>query len=143
MHRHNMIRITILVSVLALNPLIATEFQCKIETRCNKRVNISGTIASLLHKRGLDEDAAKKIAEAWVDKDEARFAQMVENLTSVLPHAEMMEYLTTMALHRKKIRLDSYDHLVRMASKIRKNVLDKEMLAQLHIVATLNSQLIG
>ena len=143
MNRHNFIGVTILVSVLALNPLVATEFQNKIQTRLNNATKVSNSIASILHQRGIEEDAAKEIAASLVGGDEALLAQMVDNLASVLPHDEIIAYLGTMALHRKEARLDSYDHLVSMASKITKTPLDKSMLNHLEAIAKLNSQLIG
>jgi len=144
MNRHNFIGVTILVSVLALNPLLAVEFQNNIQTRLNPAKKLSNSMASILHKRGLDENAAEEIAAALVGDDEEHLlVQMVENLASVLPHDEIMEHLSTMALYRKEIQLDSYDYLVSMASKIRKSALNKRMLNHLHAIAKLNSQLIG
>ena len=143
MHRHNFIGVSLLVSILAINPLIATEFQDRVQTRVNNVNQVAGSIAAILHKRGLDEDAAEEIADSLVDGDEALLMQMVNNLAMVLTHEEIFEYLSTVALHRKEIRLDSYDHLVNMASKIKKSSLDKSTLAQLQLVAKLNSQLIG
>jgi hypothetical protein len=143
MNRHNFIGVTILVSVLALNPLVAIEFQNKIQTRLNRSEIVSNSIASILHKRGLDEDAAKEIADSFVDGDDELLVQMVNNLATVLSHEEVLEYLSTMALHRKEIRLDSYGHLVNMVSKIKRSSLDKKTLAHLNVIAKLNSQLIG
>ncbi len=143
MHRHNFIGVSLLVSILAINPLIATEFQDRVQTRVNSVNQVAGSIAAILHKRGLDEDAAEEIADSLVDGDEALLMQMVDNLAMVLTHEEIFEHLSTVALHRKEIRLDSYDHLVNMASKIKKSSLDKSTLAQLQLVAKLNSQLIG
>jgi len=144
MNRHNFIGVTILISVLALNPLLAVEFQNNIQTKLKRANQLSNTIASILHRRGLDEDAAKEISDSMmINGNEEDLMQMVENLSLVLPHNEIMEYLSTMALHRKEIRLDSYDHLVSMASKIRKSALDKSTLKHLHAIAKVNSQLIG
>lgn len=143
MNRHNFIGVTILVSVLAMNPLLAVEFQNNIQTKLKRANQLSYTIASILHRRGLDEDAAKEIADSMVGESEEHLAQMVENLSLILPHDEIMEHLGTMALHRKELRLDSYDHLVSMASQIRKVPLDKSTLKHLHAIAKVNSRLIG
>jgi len=143
MHRHNFIGVSLLVSILAINPLIATELQDRVQTRVNSVNQLSGSIAAILHKRGLDEDAADEIADSLVDGKEALLTQMVDNLAMVLPHEEIVEHLSTIALHRKEIRLDSYGHLVNMVSQIKKRSLDKNTLGQLNIVAKLNSQLIG
>ncbi len=143
MQKHTIIGLTILVSVLALNPLAATEFQNQIQTKLNNTKRVSGSIASILHKRGLDEDAAERIADLSINGDEEVMDQMIDNLTLVIPHNEIMEYLSTMALHRKEIKLDAYDHLVNMVSQIKKSSLDKNTLVQLNVVAKLNSQLIG
>ena len=143
MQRHHFIGVSILVSVLALNPLVATELQDRVQTKVNNVNQVSANIAAILHKRGLDEDAAEKIADALTDGEEELMAQMVENLAMVLTHEEIYEHLSTVALHRKEISLDSYDHLVSMVSQVKKSSLDKSTLAQLNIVAKLNSQLIG
>ncbi|KYJ85708.1 hypothetical protein [Sulfurovum riftiae] len=143
MHRHSFIGVSLLVSILAINPLIATELQDRVQTRINSVNQLSGSIAAILHKRGLDEDAADEIADSLVDGKEVLLTQMVDNLAMVLPHEEIVEHLSTIALHRKEIRLDSYDHLVNMVSQIKKRSLDKNTLGQLNIVAKLNSQLIG
>jgi len=144
MKRHNFIGVTILVSVLALNPLIATEIQDRVQTRVNNALPVSGSIASVLHKRGIEEEAAEEIADSLVGEDEELLAQQIENLSMVLTHDEIFEYLSTMALHRKNIKLDTYDHLVSMVSHVRKTPsLDQSMRAQLHLIAELNSQLIG
>ena len=143
MNRHNFIGVTILLSVLALNPLVAVEFQGKIQTRLNNTITVSNSIASILYKRGIEEDVAQEIADLFVGGEEELLAQMIANLTSLLPHDAIMEHLSTMALHRKEIRLDSYDHLVHMASKITQSPLDKSTLHHLQAIAKLNRQLIG
>lgn len=128
---------------MACNPLVATEFQDRIKTDVHHDVSVSNHMAFLLHKRGLDEDAAQKIANAFVDGHEELYAQMIDNLVPVLSQAETLEYLSNMALHRKEVRLDSYDHLLSMVTKIKKRSLDKNLLAYLQIVAKRNSQLVG
>jgi len=143
MNRHNFIGVTLLISVLAINPLIATEFQNRTQTKVNNVNYISGSIAAILHKRGLEEDAAKEISDSFVNNTEEHMMQMIDNLAMVLPHEEILEHLSTAALHRKEVKLDTYDHLVNMVSQIKKVSLDKSTLAQLQLVAKLNSQLIG
>jgi hypothetical protein len=144
MNRHNFIGVTILVSVLALNPLIATEIQNRVQTKVNNVLPVSGNIASILHKRGLEKDAAEEIADSMVGEDEELLGQQIENLSIVVTQEEIFEHLSTVALYRKHIKLDRYDHLVSMVSHIRKsNSLNKSLLAQLQFVAKLNSQLVG
>jgi hypothetical protein len=144
MNRHNFIGVTILVSVLALNPLIATEIQNRVQTKVNNVLPVSGNIASILHKRGLEKDAAEEIADSMVGEDEELLGQQIENLSIVVTQEEIFEHLSTVALYRKHIKLDRYDHLVSMVSHIRKsNSLNKSILAQLQFVAKLNSQLVG
>jgi len=143
MNRHNFIGLTLLISVLAINPLIATELQSRTQTKVNNANYVSESIAAILHKRGLDEDAAKEIADSLVNNNEEHMMHMIDNLAMVLSHEEILEHLSTAALHRKEIKLDEYDHLVNMVSQVKKSSLDKSMLAQLNLVAKLNSQLIG
>ncbi len=143
MHKHHFIGLTILVSVLALNPLAATELQNTIQTKTKSSKRITKSIASLLHQRGLDEDAADRIAASFMTGKEELLAQMADRLTSVVSHDEILEHLSNAALHRKDVRLDSYDYLVSMVSGIRQKKLDKSTLAHLNIVAKLNSQLLG
>jgi|GEM_PF-777071 len=140
MDRRNLISVTLLVTALAFNPLLA---QHNIKASSLVQENrVTSKIASILHKRGLDEDTAKEISEDLVDGDEELFALMLNNLLhgySDLKKDEVLEYLSKAALHRQHIELDSYAQLVSMVSKIKQKLLDKDTLEQLNTVAKSNA----
>lgn len=145
MEKRNFISVTLLVSALAFNPLLAKQFN--ITTISQTKVNtVSSSIASILYKRGLDEDAAQEISENLVEDDEALLAMMMQNFEeecSIVSREEVLEYLSTAALHRQHVRFDSYDHLIAMVSKIKQTTLDTKTLQNLRDVAKKNSLLVG
>ncbi len=140
MSKQNFISVTLLVSALAFNPLVATELNTNITSSQRQIQTITGSIASLLYNRGLDEDAAYHIAQDLVDDDKL-FEAMINNFLDLYPDVsseELIEHLSTVALHRQSISLDSYDHLVNMVSKIKGKALSTEELQQLQAVSKLN-----
>ena len=142
MDKRNFISVTLLVSALAFNPLIAQEINRVNTSKQIDRNTVSSNIASILHKRGLDEDAAKEISENLVNEEDELFAMMIGNLITEcgsLSKNEILEYLSKAALHRQNINFDSYSELVSMVSRIQQKVLDKKMLNQLSIVAKRNA----
>lgn len=147
MSKQNILRITLFVSVLAFNPAVAeTRNQLSnIQTQQNRSVTAS--IANILHKRGLDEDAAQEISAQIVeDEDEILLEMMIENIINScdeLTHDEVLEYLSTEVLHRKEVKLNSYAQLTHMFSKIKQRSPDKETREQLSRVAKYNSGLVG
>jgi len=140
MDKRNLISVTLLVTALAFNPLFA-----QYSNKANQLVQenrITTKIASILHQRGLDEDAAKEISENLVKEDEELFALMLNNLLhscDIVEKDEILEYLSRAALHRQNVNLDSYAQLVSMVSKIKQSVLDKNTLEQLKVVAKSNT----
>lgn len=141
MDKRNLIRVTLLVSALAFNPLVAQQLNANISNQI-ERNTVSSSIASILHKRGLDEDAAKKISNNLIDEEDELFALMIDNLVNKctsISKDEILEYMSTAALHRQDVHFDSYAHLVGMVSKIKKKSLDKLSLKQLRAVAKENA----
>jgi len=140
MENRNFLTLTLLVSALAFNPLSATEINT-YETNSQRQINtVSGNIAAILYKKGLDEDVSHTFSKDLVE-DEALFTAMLKNFLLLYPdisHEEVFEHLSTMALHRQKIQFDSYDHLVNMASKIQGKVLNASALDQLRTISKLN-----
>ena len=140
MDRRNLISVTLLVTALALNPLFA---QHNVNSSTLIKENrVTSKIASILHKRGLDEDAAKEISENFVSEDEELFALMLNNLLhgcDDLKKEEVLEYLSSAALHRQSTDLESYAQLVNMVSKIKRKKLDSKILEQLKVVAQSNA----
>lgn len=145
MEKRNLIRVTLLISALAFNPLAAEQLHADTDSQIEQNA-ISSSIASILHKRGLDEDAARVISNKLVDEEDELFARMIENLVdecSSLSKEEVLEYLSTAALYRHSVRLDSYAQLVNMISKIKEKSLNEQTLKQLRTVAKRNSLIVG
>lgn len=140
MDKRNLISVTLLVTALAFNPLFAEHtLKTNIYVKENR---VTSKISSILHKRGLDEDAAKELSENLVNEDEELFALMIDNLLhrcDDLNKDDILEYLSSAALHRQKVELDSYAQLVSMVSKIKQKLLDKKTLEQLSSVAKSNA----
>ena len=143
MDKRNIISVTLLVSALAFNPLVATEFTTS--TSSQRQINsVSSSIAHILHKRGIDEDMAKEISENFIDEEDDLFTAMIDNLVneySSLTKEEVHEYLSTAALYRQRVDFDSYSHLINMVSKIKGKALNEQSLKQLSRVAKLNKEM--
>jgi len=146
MSKENILRITLFVSVLAFNPVIAETFKSTINMQTQQETRVSTSIANILHKRGLDEDAAVELSQNFMAEDEELFARMLENLLSgckSISESEVLAYLSNEALFRKSVDLESYDTLVSMASKIKQKALDEVTLKELQSVAKQNRQLLA
>lgn len=143
MENRNFLTVTLLVSALAFNPLSATEIDT-YETNSQRQINsVSGNIAAILHKKGLDEDVSHVFSQDLVE-NEALFTTMLGNFLLLYPdisQEEVLEHLSTVALHRQNIQFDSYDHLVSMASKIQGKVLNTSALDQLRSISKLNKMI--
>ncbi len=140
MENQNFLKVTLLISALAFNPLSAIEINTSNTSSQRQLNSVAGTIASILHQRGLDEDVSHAFAQDLVE-DEAAFTAMLSNFLTHYPdigHEEVFEHLSTMALHRQHIQFDSYDHLVSMASKIQGKVLNARARDQLRSISKLN-----
>ena len=146
MKKHNFISITLIISGLALNPLIADTAVNRISRTQTTNHTISASIASLLYNRGIDQEAAEEMSNDLLEEDEALLAMMLQNLedkSGIVSREEVLEYLSTAALHRQNVRFDSYDHLIAMVSKIRQTSLDTKTLQHLRDVAQKNALLVG
>jgi len=144
MNKQKFITLSLLVSALAFNPLIAQQLYINTSLHI-KRNSVKSNIASILQNRGLDEDVAKEFSENLVHDDEL-FATMIDNLLhgyKDLHQDEIFEYLSQAALHRNDVHLDNYGHLLHMVSTIKQKVLDKSTLAQLNVISKQNASLIS
>ena len=140
MSKQSFMTVTLLVSALAFNPLIATELNTNVTNNQRQIQTVTGSIASILHHRGLDEDAAYVLSKNLIE-DDALFETLLNNLLDNyedINHEEIYEHLSTAALHRQNIDLRSYDHLVNLVSKVNKRVLTDLELTQLRSVSKLN-----
>jgi len=144
MNKQNIITITLIITGLALNPLMAEEVQ--YTTSKNKTVNqsITSNIAKILHKRGLDEDVADDMATSFVsNEDEILLAMLIHNLEThdIVTKEEVLEYVSNAALHKQKIDFKSYDHILGMVSKIKQKPLDASTRKYLSHLVKINKQL--
>lgn len=145
MKRHDFISITLIISGLALNPVMATTAADTVAQSQTNINTVSSSVASILHKRGIDEEAAQELSDNLLEEDEALLTLMIQNLEdgcSTVSREEILEYLSTVALHRQNIHFDSYDHLISMVSKIKQKALDENTLMQLRSIAKTNSLLL-
>lgn len=144
MDRRNLISVTLLVTALAFNPLFAEHtIKTNIQVKENR---VTSNIASILHKRGLDEDAAQEISKDFVNENDELFAMMIENLLegcNSVNRDEIMEYLSRVALHKQDVHFGSYGQLVHMVSTIKQKALDESTLAQLSMIAKQNTLILG
>ena len=108
MDKRNFISVTLLVSALAFNPLIATELNTT--TTSQRQINsVTSSMTHILHKRGIDEDMAEEISKNLVNEDDELFTAMINNLVngySSLSKEEVLEYLSTAALYRQRVDFD-------------------------------------
>lgn len=145
MDKRNFISVTLLVSALAFNPLVAQQLNINTSSQI-KPHTVSSSIASILHKRGLDEEAARKISNNLVDEEDELFALMMDNLVNECNYVskdEILEYLSTAALFRQNVHFDSYAHLVNMVSKIKQKPLHEKTLIKLSAIAKKNALIVG
>ena len=146
MSKENLLRISLFVSVLVFNPVVAETFDPITNVQTQQETRVSTSIAKVLHKRGLDEDAAQKISQEFVTDDEELFAAMIENLLNGckgMSKDELLAYLSNEALFRKSVNLGEYDQLVAMVSHMHQKALDDETLQALQNVARQNRQLLA
>jgi len=144
MNRQNFITLTFIISGLALNPVMADAVLNTVSHSQNINHSVSSSISSLLYNRGLDKDAADEMSENLVsEEDEILLAVLMQKLDrqNIVSRKEVLEYLSTKALHKQNLDLYSYDHLVGMVSKIKQESLDSKTLKQLHNIAKSNKQL--
>lgn len=136
----NILSSVFLASSLTLTPVVTTSLTASTKFKLN---SVSSSIAKNLHRRGIDEDASKKIANNIFNVNEELFALMLQNLkngyNNKLSPNEILDFLSTQALMKKNVHLDSYSYLVNMVYQIKNQVLTKKDLKNLNTIATKNS----
>ena len=144
MDKKHFITVSLLLSALAFNPLIANELYLN-QVSSQRQINsISSQIASILYNRGLDEEVSYELSQGLIDDNEL-FEAMLNNLLNHhdnLVADEVFEYLGTVALHKQNIDLASYDHLVNMLSKIKGTTLTEVELLAINHTSKLNQLLV-
>lgn len=141
MKKHDFISITLIISGLALNPVMATTVPDTVAQSQTNINTVSSSVASILYKRGIDEEAALELSDDLLEKDEVLLALMIQNLEdgcNTVSREEVLEYLSTAVLHRQIVHFDSYDHLISMVSNIKQKALDEKTLKELNNVAKKN-----
>ena len=144
MNKQNFLTLTLIISGLALNPVMADAVLSTVSHSQNINHSVSSSISSLLYSRGLDKDAADEMSKNLVsDEDEILLAMLLHELDrqNIVSRKEVLEYLSTMALHKQKLDFHSSDHLVGMVSKIKQKSLDGKTLKELHNIAKIYKQL--
>ena len=146
MNKQNFITLTLIISGLALNPVMADAEYNRISHSQNINHSVVNSISSILYNRGIDEDAADEIATNFVnEEDELFLAMLIHALDdkNIVSREEVLEYLSTAALHKQNIDFKKYDNLIGMVTKIKKQALEKDTLAQLSVIAKQNTFLLG
>ncbi len=144
MHKQNLLTITLIVTGLALNPVMAESELHTVSKNIKIKHSVKTNISNLLHNRGLDEDVADVLAENLVsEEDEMLLAMLIENLEvgNIVSKNDVLAYLSNAALYKQKLDFRNYDTLVGMVSKIKQKSLDTYTLKQLSHLATINKQL--
>jgi len=144
MNKKNLLTLTLIISGLALNPVLAESVIENISHTQNTQQSIRSSISNILFNRGLDEDVASEISESFVDEsDEMLLAMLMQNLENqnIATKNEVLEYLSTAALHKQKLDFRSYDTLIGMVAKIQKKSLDRTTLNLLSKISKINKQL--
>jgi len=135
----NIFSATLFITTLILTPVIVSPLSASTQVKQN---SLTTSIATILHKRGLDEDAAHKITKEMIGEDDELFEAMIRNLENgctVLTQNEILEYLSKKALFKESVALNSYSFLVSMVHSIKNTPLDKQTLKELKTVQQKNS----
>ena len=144
MNKQNFITLTLIISGLALNPVMADAVLATVSHSQNINHSVSSSISSLLYNRGLDKEAADEISENLVsEEDEVLLAILMQDLDrkNIVSTQKVLEYSNTTALHKQNLDFHSYDHLIGMVSKIKQESLDSKTLKQLHHIVKSNKLL--
>ena len=144
MNKQNLLTLTLIISGLAFNPVMADAVINTVVSTQTINHSIASSISTVLYNRGLEEETADELATAMVDEEDEMFLTMLlQTLDSknIASREEVLEYLSTAALHKQTIDFKKYDDLVGMVSKIKKRALDDNTLKQLSYLAKVNKQL--
>ena len=144
MNKQNLLTLTLIISGLALNPVMADAVTNTIASTQTINHSITSSISTVLYNRGLEEETADELASAMVDEEDEMFlAMLLQTLDAknIASREEVLEYLSTAALHRQSMDFKKYDDLVGMVSKIKKSALDENTLKQLSYLAKVTKQL--
>ena len=133
MNKQYILRVTLFVSVLVMNPAVAqvnlrtAQVTQQKEAQCDLQMEV----AAALEAKGLERDVAEQIVKEHLKG--AEIAQMVEAIAThtSLSKASIVAYLGEKALFRKSVDLTSYDALLSMVGSITNHTPDVSTRAKL------------
>ena len=151
MNKQNFLTLTLIISGLALSPVVAEEVNLNradmesaptLKTQQESQSIRSG-ISTVLYNRGLEKKTADKLATTMLElEDEIYLSPLLETLDekNIVSKDEVLGYLSTAALYRQTLDLKKYDVLVGMVSKIKQKSLDAHTLKQLSYLAKVSKE---
>ncbi|UFH58083.1 hypothetical protein [Sulfurovum mangrovi] len=145
MHKHNILTITLIISGLALNPVMGenTDHRKITYSKVNHTFIIAG-IADVLQSRGVEGKAAESLAKALVDEKDGMLLMAIAYSLEhhgIVTKEEVMTYLSQAALHKRKLDFNSYDQLIGMVEKIKQKPIDEHTRKKLRELAEVNQKL--
>jgi hypothetical protein len=107
------------------------------------RKGVRDELEERLVKRGIDDDAAKDLADNSLEDNEILASIKINNYLSAIEveYDDLMNQLALRALFNKKIDFENYDTLVGITHDIHNKHLDKTTLEKLSQIATINKNL--
>jgi hypothetical protein len=147
MNKQHILRITLLVSVLAFNPAVAqvlygSGFE---QSRQQQHSSLNKALAHSLEEKGLEAEAAEKIATSFMDRQDGSIDLMAHNLLQVCPQisqAQIVAYLNNEALHRRSVALYDYGQLQHLFVNVTGTMPDKKQKERLAQIAKINQKFV-
>ena len=144
MHTQNFITVTLIITGLALNPVMGETTERRVAYSKVNHPSVVSSITTILHNRGLEEDAAKAIAAKCVSEEESTQLEMMMHMLenhNIVTRDEVLAYLSQAALHKQKLDVRSYDQLIGMVEKIRQKPTDEFTRKKLKELANVTKRL--
>lgn len=141
MHKQNNIfSITLIITGLVLSPAMAETTEERIVLSQSLKVNktLVSSIAQILHNRGLEEEVAEELASNLLDEENKMLlAMLMKELEAqnIVSHLQVLEYLSSEALHKQKVDVRSYDQLIGMVAKITQKPVEENIRQRLSQIA--------
>ena len=108
------------------------------------RKGVRDELEARLIDRGLDEDAARALAENTFKENDILTSIQINNYLATMDAIDydaLMDQMATRALFEKKIDFGSYDSLVAMTRDLKSHYLETETLEKLSHIAKVNQNL--
>ncbi len=147
MTKHNILRITLVVSVLAFNPAVAQVLRANgLAQTSQQRSSLIKALAQQLENKGLEKEAAQKIVTSFMDTHHGNLDVMALNVLQSCPQiskAQMVAYLSDEALHRRNVALHDYAQLNHLFSKVTGSMPEDAQRNKLMQIAKINQGLMN